>query len=348
MKAKITVVFFILIGQLFGQVQDTTKLKIGTEYSIQSKVLNEDRIYYVSLPQSYYESATKYPVLILSDGDYRFQYTTGIVEFLSKQNKIPETIVVGIANTNRTRDLTPTHIEFNNMGGGGAPNFLKFIETELLPEVDKNFRTNTYRVLTGHSLGGLFSGYAYVSNSSFSGFVASDPSFWWDHQYVVNQIKKENIASLKNKRIYISNADNLKRNEGMVTFMRNPQELFYSRLKRFGVPNSNIKLEYFKDENHGTSAYMSWYHGIQFVFKGFLLENIYNKTTEEIKEHYNNLSKRVGVQFLPPDKLIRDIAGYKSQYGNDKKEAVKLLQMNSTNYPTAINKKVLKDALNNN
>lgn len=270
MNIKVTCALLIITGQLLGQVKDSTKLKIGTQYNIKSKILNENRSYIVALPKSYNESSTKYPVIVLTDGDYRFLYTSGIIEFLSKQNKIPETIIVAIPNTDRTRDLTPTYVEFNNMGGGGASNFLKFMETELLPEVDKNFRTSSYRVLAGHSLGGLFSGYAYVNNSSFSGFVASDPSFWWDHQYVVHQIDSNAVQQIKNKKIYISNADNLMRNEGMVTFMRNPQELFYSRLKRLGVSNSNIKFDYFKNENHGTSAYMSWYEGIVFVFKDLM------------------------------------------------------------------------------
>lgn len=344
MRIKIVWILLFFVGYAYSQKSNENTLKLGAEYHINSKILNENRSYIVALPKSYSESSTNYPVLVVTDGDYRFLYTSGIIEFLSKQNKIPETIIVAIPNRDRTRDLTPTHTTFNNMGGGGASNFLKFIENELLPEVERKFRTNSYRVLAGHSLGGLFAGYSYITNSSFSGFIASDPSFWWDNQYIVNKIDKDIVKQIKNKRIYISSADNYERNEGMVTFMRNAQELFCARLKRFGVTNSNIKLDYFKNENHGTSAYMSWYNGIKFVFKDFMLDNIYNKTADEIIEHYNKLSTKTGKHFLPPEQLICNVAEYKLNGGNDKNGAVALLELNCKNYPKSINYEKLADA----
>ncbi|WP_430468465.1 alpha/beta hydrolase-fold protein [Winogradskyella ouciana] len=344
MKAKITCLFLLVVSYTFGQKNNDNKLKIGTEYSISSKILNEKRSYIVALPKTYSESSTKYPVLVLTDGDYRFLYTSGIIEFLSKQNEIPETIIVAIPNIDRTRDLTPTSITFNNMDGGDGANFLKFIENELLPEVESKFRTNSYNVLAGHSLGGLFAGYSYITNSSFSGFIASDPSFWWDNQYVVNEINSDVVQQIKNKKIYISSADNYERNEGMVTFMRNAQELFYARLKQLGVANSNIKLDYFENENHGTSAYMSWYNGIKFVFKDFMLDNIYNKTSDEITDHYSRLSIKKGKEILPPDQLIQKIAEYKLNLGNDNNGAISLLEMNTLNYPSSINYEKLSEA----
>ncbi|WP_298539570.1 alpha/beta hydrolase-fold protein [uncultured Aquimarina sp.] len=265
----------ILMYMIFFNVvaQESKKLKIGTEYTIQSEILEETRSYIISLPASYYKTKKTYPVLVLSDGDYRFVYTSGLIEYLSKENRIPETIIVAIPNTDRTRDLTPTNMAYNSNSGGGK-NFLNFIEKELLTEVDKKFRTNTCRILTGHSLGGLFAGYAYLSNSTFNAFIATDPSFWWDSQLLVRNINKDLVKNIKHKPIYISSADDYNNNPQAVSAMRNAHELFSIKLKKHGVPNANIKLEYFTDENHGTSAYRSLYYGLLYVYDTLDLSNI--------------------------------------------------------------------------
>ncbi|MEC3907633.1 alpha/beta hydrolase-fold protein [Tamlana sp. 2201CG12-4] len=327
---------------LNGIGQESKRIHIGTEYIIKSKVLNEDRAYIVGLPASYDSTKNSYPVMVITDGDYRFVYSSGIMEFLSKQNKIPETILVAIKNIDRNRDLIPTHLDSHSASGGGG-NFLDFIEKELLPEIDSKYRTNKYRVLTGHSFGGLFSGFAYLNNSSFSGYVATDPAFAWDSQYIVNEISQEKIEPIKDKRIYISSADNYARNKKGVTMMRNSQELFFSKLKNSGVSHSNVKLQYFENENHGTSAYISAYYGFLFVFENFMPENIYNKSAAEISEHYKELSNKTDCIFLPPDHLIRKIADYNYKTKKDAYAAIELLKMNASNYPLSINYEKLGD-----
>ncbi|WP_299221940.1 alpha/beta hydrolase-fold protein [uncultured Aquimarina sp.] len=266
MQISIYMILFSVVAQ------ESKKLKIGTEYTIQSEILQEKRSYIINLPASYDNTKNHYPVLVLSDGDYRFIYTSGLIEYLSKENRIPETIIVAIPNTDRTRDLTPTNLAFSSESGGGK-NFLDFIEKELLTEVDKKFRTNSYRILTGHSLGGLFAGYAYVSNSSFNAYIATDPSFWWDSQLLVKKIHPDLVKNIKHKPIYISSADNYKNNPQGVSAMRNAHELFSVTLKKHGVPNSNVKLEYFEDENHGTSAYRSLYYGLLYVYDALELND---------------------------------------------------------------------------
>jgi tetratricopeptide (TPR) repeat protein len=85
------------------------------------------------------------------------------LDFLVNNNRMPPMIVVGIANTDRTRPLTPTHADFKNPDGsvnalptsGGADRFLDFIQTELMSEIEKRYRTAPYRIFAGHSLGGL-------------------------------------------------------------------------------------------------------------------------------------------------------------------------------------------------
>lgn len=134
-----------------------------TTIRLKSTVLGEDRVILVRLPQSYEAGNQRYPVLYLLDGDAHIAHTSATADFLARNGRMSELIVVGIPNTDRTRDLSPTKVSTPGATGapqfptsGGGDNFLKFLETELIPEIDKTYRTHPYRILAGHSLGGLF------------------------------------------------------------------------------------------------------------------------------------------------------------------------------------------------
>ncbi|MEW2923085.1 alpha/beta hydrolase-fold protein [Muricauda sp. ANG21] len=336
-------VFFIICCFQNSYAQDQAGIQIGSEYLIRSNILSEQRQYFVSLPASYHTTKNRYPVMVISDGDYRFYQASGLLEFLSKQNRIPEMILIGVANTDRTRDLTPTPID-NNASSGGADSFLRFIEDELLVQVDKMYRTNSYRLLAGHSLGGLFSVHAFLENSDFDAFIATDPSLWWDNQIILDDLKDKLVDTGFRKRIYLSSADNYERNEGMVSYMRRGHELFYARLKSLGFPQANVKLGYFLDEDHGTSAYISLYYGLLFVYDPFRLDDIYNRSSSEIQNHYNQLTERTSSDFIPPENLINDIAQFRLR-NEELETAIELLRMNANNYGSYESYVGLGDAL---
>ncbi len=164
-----------------------------TKLTIKSKVLGEDRAILVRTPANYDTNKRTYPVLYMTDGDAHIDHTSGTLEFLARNGRMSEMIVVGIPNTDRTRDLSPTkptatlaqlaRPQFPT--AGGADNFLKFIETELIPEIEKTYRTQPYRVLAGHSLGGLFAVHAMITKPDlFNSYVAVSPALNWDNQIV--------------------------------------------------------------------------------------------------------------------------------------------------------------------
>src|SRR6266478_3558767 len=132
----------------------------AAKLTVRSNVLGEDRTILVRTPPGYDANKLAYPVLYLTDGDAHIAHTASTVEFLARNGRMSEMIVVGITNTDRTRDLTPTKATGANAAqfptAGGADNFLKFIETEVIPEIEKRYRVQPYRVLAGHSFGGLF------------------------------------------------------------------------------------------------------------------------------------------------------------------------------------------------
>ena len=111
MRKKIILALFILIGVNQVKSQDVGQIAIGTKQILHSIILNEDREYWVSLPESYSKeesSYKKYPLLIVLDGNIHFKAIAGMVNYMSSDNyrswKIPEMIVVGIQNVDRRRD----------------------------------------------------------------------------------------------------------------------------------------------------------------------------------------------------------------------------------------------------
>ena len=118
----------------------------------------------------------------------------------------PEMIVVAVRNTDRTRDLTPSPFtpdppedgegEDGDEGdgenpmptAGGAGAFLDFFERELFPFVEERYRTQPYRIVIGHSFGGLFAVHALVHRpAAFDAYVAISPSLWWANGVVVDR-----------------------------------------------------------------------------------------------------------------------------------------------------------------
>src|SRR5687768_1796320 len=134
---------------------------IGHRYKIESKVLGETRSYLVHKPVGYDFSDRPYPVVILLDGESNFEHVSTTVDRLVDVGRAMPMLVVGVENTDRQRDFTPpittAQPEYKPDGAvGGASQFLAFIADELIPHLDRTYRTRPTRILIGHSYGGLF------------------------------------------------------------------------------------------------------------------------------------------------------------------------------------------------
>jgi predicted alpha/beta superfamily hydrolase len=158
--------------------------------TIKSAVLGEERVVLVRTPVGYETNKLSYPVLYMTDGDDHINHTSSSIEFLTENGRMPDLIVVGVMNTDRTRDLTPVKSTTKNAAGelqfptsGGADNFLKFFETELIPEIEKQYRVQPYRIFAGHSLGGLFAIHAMITKPGlFNSYIAVSPSLQWENK----------------------------------------------------------------------------------------------------------------------------------------------------------------------
>jgi len=164
-------------------------IEIGRTIPFVSKVLGETRQISVSLPRDYATSTERYPVLVVLDGEFEHDIAATIARFYASTSILPPMVVVGVRNTNRMRDLSTTPAaDFTpppeaGASAGGADRFLAFLGDELLPYVDRTYRTAPMRVLVGHSLGGLFALHVLDRNPAlFTGYVIMEPAVWWNNE----------------------------------------------------------------------------------------------------------------------------------------------------------------------
>lgn len=190
-------------------------VEIARSYRIASRVLSETRVIDVSLPPSYgTDSTRRYPVLIVLDGDVEQQIAATTAQFYAATSQIPELIVVGVRNVNRGRDFTPAlRPDFPAPPEvpvvGGADTFLDFLGDELVPYLDRHYRTAPLRVLVGHSLGGLFAIYTLGHRPTlFTGYIVMEPSVWWNRGAEVGEAKVElGESAARHARVMLVNTE---------------------------------------------------------------------------------------------------------------------------------------------
>jgi predicted alpha/beta superfamily hydrolase len=158
--------------------------------AIPSAVLGEDRPFIVHLPQSYAQRTDqRYPVLYVLDGTSQDGHTAATAAELARTGVMPEVIVVGIPNTrgNRPRDQTPPilplDVEDPKSPAGSGDVFLNFIKSELIPAIDREYRTGPHRTFVGHSRGALLVAYSLIVEPDLfdARFVFSAPMWRRDH-----------------------------------------------------------------------------------------------------------------------------------------------------------------------
>ncbi len=160
-----------------------------------SRVLAERRECTVYLPESYMRDASRrYPVLYVLDGGSQAGHTAESARLLARISVMPEVIVVGLPSSgeNRARDYTPPYMLTEAKGTAGqADRFLRFIEAELIPHVDRTYRTTAERMLTGWSRGGLFVVYSLLERPElFRARFAHSPALWRDDDRIIAELTK--------------------------------------------------------------------------------------------------------------------------------------------------------------
>jgi hypothetical protein len=270
--------------------QSTPALLIGETHEIESSILGETRTYLIDKPSDYDLSEDAYPIVVLLDGETQFRHVSSTAALLAENDRIPEVLVVGVVNTDRRRDMNPPDPGYDD---SRAERFLGFIADELLPQVEREYRTRPHRVLIGHSSAGIFGVYSLLrSPDAFDGLVLIAPSFG-DHRSIVTEVRPFlNAHQDLQKDIFVTMANEGGRQLG------GAWEL--SAILEEEAP-AGVRWEFrrYPDEDHGSVPLPSVYDGLQAMYGGWYLQDPI-QTYEmggmpAIERHYAALSERMKV-----------------------------------------------------
>ncbi|OUJ70027.1 alpha/beta hydrolase-fold protein [Hymenobacter crusticola] len=352
----------LLLSWLFAlstHAQPLTPPAIGQAHEFYSSVLHEKRTVWVHLPVTT-TPHERFPVLYVLDGERYFTSTVAMTEQLA--GRWPRLLVVGILNRNRNRDFTPTHVApvpafvdpaaATVSGGGDA--FEQFLQAELLPRIDSLYPTTPYRILSGHSLGGLAVVHTLVTHPDlFNAYLALDPSLWWDHEQTLRTAE----ATLPQihfapKALFIASAQPLLP-PGLDTLAAQLDRSDYTALyravthlthtlRRRPTPALHWQAKYYPAEQHGTVQLLGQYDGLKFLFDeyGFRASRFTFQPKADLDSavvaHFARVSQQMGYPVQPDEQLLNSL-GYSYLSRHQPQKALVLFQRNVANYPRSAN-----------
>ena len=330
-------VLTLLTAGFSGHTQSIGTMTPLTKFTLHSDILKEDRqiaIYRPAILPEFPDNVP--PVIYVLDGELTTDLVRAHVGYFTEiWKELPPIMVVGIENkkdhSNRTRDLTPTKSQLGN--GGGADEFMRFLEEELIPVVEKDHKQRPYRVLVGSSLGGLFTIHSLLNYSVFDAFIASSPALAWNHSSIMDGLS-EKLDALDSKKVLFFSVGN----EGG-KYLAHATTLD-SLLVKKKLATLRHQFMYYPDETHGTAPLKGYYDGFKLIFKvgvedlDIPLEEITYKTLEN---YYSNWTSIFGFPMKPREDVINEY-GYKFLYGTRQiDKALDLFKMNMQNYPQSAN-----------
>ena len=287
MRIWLSFILLIFSTTLFAQSKPEGNSKpfiLGQIDEIFSKELGENRILNIYLPDGYQKDEKNiYPVIYLLDGsaDEDFIHVAGLIQFnnFSWINRVPKSIIVGIANIDRKRDFTyPTRIEKDLKrypSSGKSDQFITFIEKELQPYINQKFRTNDSKMIIGQSLGGLLATeILFKKPSLFNQYIIISPSLWWDNGSLLNatsEIFQENF--LQKTAVYIGVGKEGLAPSDIPHVMEVDANLLAEKIKGTKSKNLQVYFDYLPQEDHATITHQAVFNALRLLYPLKAAEN---------------------------------------------------------------------------
>jgi predicted alpha/beta superfamily hydrolase len=273
---KYCVIFFLLLS-LQSKAQNVELFNhISNEViTIPSKVLNQERQIYIHVPKQDSTNPNKtFPVLYLLDGENHFHILSAYIDYLSHYEIIPPIMVVGIISKDRRKDLTPTKSTIDYFGkvdstyntSGGNEDFFRFLQFELIPYIETNYKVEPYKIFAGHSFGGITTiNCMFTHTDIFNAYIAISPSLWWNNKYILKLVEnKLRKSEYLNKKFFYSVG-----NEGI-----NEPNSFHTDLLKFDslivnrTPKGLLyKYKCYPEESHMSEPIVAYYDALRFIYQ---------------------------------------------------------------------------------
>ena len=173
----------------------------NVELTINSESLGEDRIVDIHIPESYSSNDENYPVIYCLDGEYAQLIVNGSIEYYAYFKKVPECIIVSIRQNYFNADTTAykrwedcSYTWTTGLLNEKGENFKNFIDKELIPAIDKEYRTSSFRTIIGHSFTANFVNYYLLDDSPlFNAYISISP-YYTLNMFEVLKSKIENLS----------------------------------------------------------------------------------------------------------------------------------------------------------
>lgn len=267
----ITIIYFLSISiHSQNAITEVSKnpLTIGEVVTLKSKILLENRSLNIYLPEGYSaQDSLKYPVLYVLDGTMNedFLHIVGLTQYFNLQYTMPKTIVVGIANIDRKRDFTfqttDKALKRDYPTTGGSAKFISFLEKELQPYINKNYKVNNTKMLIGQSLGGLLATEILLKRMDlFSHYFIISPSLWWDNETLL-QDAGAYISAQNDMDVYAYISVGT---EGDV--MEREAKKLSELLKGSNKKKLKTDFKFLPDENHASILHQSVNEGFKLLY----------------------------------------------------------------------------------
>jgi predicted alpha/beta superfamily hydrolase/TolA-binding protein len=320
-------------GSCFAQ-QDGDDIVIGKYRTIHSHILNEDRLLFVHLPKEYEDTQLRFPVLYVLYVDLYDYFTEAVTttEKLGGTGETPPMIVVGVANTNRYRDLLPFRTTSRPESGGGD-NFLEFVGEELIPSIDRTYRTKPFRILAGPQTAAVFSLYALISKPKLFNAIVSENPF----------MNSESAEILYPRAVqFFKQTDSLKH----LLYIKcekdeQPQNLEWAERFAKLLESEHPQGFRFKVESSEPSGYfitpLPFRDGLRMLFVGCKLPpDFQTNSLQDILDYYKERSEVYGLEVDPPEHMLT-FEGDKLRRRGKTREAVEVFEYQHRLYPKSLN-----------
>ncbi len=276
-------------------------------FQVASAILKEMRQILVVLPDSYSQSAPdrRYPVTVVVDGEYLIAPVATVSDELARNGQIPESVIVGIenvrgadslaSNQKRVYDLTPPGLSVSgsNLKQGGDL-FLDFIEKELLPAIDRQFRTAAPRTFVGVSSGGVLATYVAATRSTYCAVVSLDAPIHLDENWLANKLIARTATTSPVRYASL---------EAKFGWPEEPWKMLTAK----APATWKLYREKFQLEGHETMQMLGTYLGLRQVFSDYSRFSAPEFPTTSILPYYTKVSASLGANVIPPKKLLQNV-----------------------------------------